>query len=62
MNKLKAITRSVSFSPSASTSHKNNRNEKDKMEAVVGFKLLLHDEACGMFKLSFPNFLVFLIF
>lgn len=51
MNKLKAITRSVSFNPSTSTSNKNNRHEKDKMEAVVGFKLTLHeslnDAACG---------------
>lgn len=51
MNKLKAITRSMSFNPSASTSNKNNRHEKDKMEAVVGFKLTLHESAsdatCG---------------
>lgn len=67
MNKLKAITRSVSFKPSASTSNKNNRHEKDKTEAVVGFKLTLHESsseaACGMEKYlkilcSFENFLM----
>lgn len=61
MNKLKAITRSVSFKPSASTSNKNNRHEKDKIEAVVGFKLTLHESsseaACGMEK-TFENFVL----
>lgn len=61
MNKLKAITRSVSFKPSASTSNKNNRHEKDKTEAVVGFKLTLHESsneaACGMEK-TFENFVL----
>lgn len=45
MNKLKAVARSVSFSTKSSSSTKNNRNEKDKLEPVVGFQLTLHDAA-----------------
>lgn len=56
MNKLKAIGRSVSFSTSKSSSTKNNRQEKDKLEPVVGFRLTLHDAAndntCGKLVLS----------
>lgn len=45
MNKLKAITRSVSFNPRASSSNKNNCQEKDKTEPVVGFKITLYEAA-----------------
>lgn len=46
MNKLKAITRSVSFSTRTSSSvNKNSRHEKDKLEPVVGFRLTLHESA-----------------
>ena len=45
MNKLKAVARSVSFTTKSSTSTKNNRLEKDKLEPVVGFQLTLLDAA-----------------
>lgn len=45
MNKLKAVARSVSFSTKSSNSTKNNRQEKDKLEPVVGFQLTLYDAA-----------------
>lgn len=47
MNKLKAITRSVSFNHRSDSlsSSKINRNEKDKVEPVVGFKLTLYESA-----------------
>jgi hypothetical protein len=49
MNKLKAISRSVSFSSRSSNASKNNGHEKDKLEPTVGFKLTLHesDTTCG---------------
>lgn len=59
MNKLKAITRSVSFNPRAASSSKNNCQEKDKQEAVVGFRLTLYDAAsnttCGEKKMLREN-------
>ncbi|KAL7035115.1 hypothetical protein ACKWTF_008232 [Chironomus riparius] len=47
MNKLKAITRSVSFNQRSDGMHsiKHNRHEKDKVEPVVGFKVTLHESA-----------------
>lgn len=66
MNKLKAITRSVSFNHRSDNlvSSKNNRQEKDKIEPVVGFKLTLHESAsdntCGEFMGKFLNFNGFL--
>lgn len=55
MNKLKAITRSVSFNHRSDglSSNKHSRNEKDKIEPVVGFKVTLYESAsdntCGEF-------------
>lgn len=45
MNKLKAVARSVSFSTKSSSSARNNRHEKDKIEPVVGFQVTLYDAA-----------------
>lgn len=45
MNKLKAVARSVSFTTKSSTSNRNNRLEKDKLEPTVGFQLTLLDAA-----------------
>lgn len=45
MNKLKAVARSVSFTPRSSNSTKNNRLEKSEIEPVVGFYLTLLDAA-----------------
>lgn len=45
MNKLKAVARSVSFSSKPSNASKINRNEKDKLEPVVGFQITLCDAA-----------------
>lgn len=60
MNKLKAVARSVSFSSKSLNSTKTNRQEKDKLEPVVGFQLTLYDAAndntSGMIFFSFtPN-------
>ena len=44
MNKLKAVARSVSFTTKPASS-KNNRNEKEKLEPVVGFQVTLCDAA-----------------
>jgi len=64
MNKLKAITRSVSFNP-RSEGMKNNRHEKDKVEPVVGFKVTLYESAsdntCGEFFISNFQTTLFLV-
>lgn len=63
MNKLMAITRSVSFNQ-RSEGMKNNRHEKDKVEPVVGFKVTLYESAtgsntCGEFFISNFNDFIF---
>ncbi|KAG5681020.1 hypothetical protein PVAND_010486 [Polypedilum vanderplanki] len=64
MNKLKAITRSVSFNSrpnSTSSSNKNNGREKDKLEPTVGFKLTLYSSASDNTSSSVPELEVQLI-
>lgn len=45
MNKLKSVVRSVSFSTRPSSSSKTQRQEREKLEPVVGFQLTLYDAA-----------------
>lgn len=45
MNKLKAITRSVSFSSKNSSATLNKNNRHEKLEPIVGFKLTLYEAA-----------------
>lgn len=45
MNKLKSVVRSVSFSTRPSSSSKTQRQDREKLEPVVGFQLTLYDAA-----------------
>jgi hypothetical protein len=45
MNKLKAITRSVSFNTHSVSTNKSKNCGKEKTEPVVGFQLTLYEAA-----------------